>query len=96
MSACGLAFQRALASNRHSAFVVGLIIALTPLAGRAAQFKFATQTLTVPENTTLAGENKQTTKLLLGANTDMMVLSGGAQLYRIAPRQQTGAVRGVE
>jgi hypothetical protein len=41
------------------------------------------ETLTIPENTTLAGENKQTTKLLLGANTDMMILSGGAQLYRI-------------
>lgn len=40
-------------------------------------------TLNVPQNTTLAGENKRTTKLQLGANTDMMHLADGAQLYRI-------------
>src|SRR5438874_2389218 len=49
MSAFGVAFQHALAFNRHGAFVLGFIISLTPLAGGAAQFKFATQTLTVPD-----------------------------------------------
>src|SRR5437016_11856050 len=49
MSAIGVAFQCALAFNRLGAFVLGLIISLTPLAGGAAQFKFATQTLTVPD-----------------------------------------------
>jgi hypothetical protein len=40
-------------------------------------------TLQVPANTALTGENKRTSKLILGADVDMMDLADGAQLYKL-------------
>jgi hypothetical protein len=67
------AFAQALRANAGGT----VVIPAPPVAFRV------NSTLTIPPHTTLAGENKHSSKLILGANVDMMNLMDGAQLYRL-------------